>query len=298
MNVRTVPGALETTTGRSDGLAPRHRPFRRFARNSRSIFGTAALALLGLTALLASILAPYAPDHANFADRLMPPGATYPLGADHLGRDVLSRIIWASRTSLAIGLSSAVIAVVLGVVVGAVSGFFGGWVDVVLMRFTDMMLAFPVFFITVMFLALFGPSVPGLIFVLGATSWPPSARLVRAEFLRLRQLEFVVAARALGASNLRIMARHILPNVVAVIVISVTLRVGLAILAEASLSYLGLGVQPPTPSWGNIIADGREYLLKAWWVSLFPGVFVFLAVMAFNLLGDGLRDAFDPKMKV
>jgi peptide/nickel transport system permease protein len=171
-------------------------------------------------------------------------------------------------------------------------------VDAVVMRSTDIVLAFPVFFIAVMFLAVFGPSIPGLIFVLAATSWPPSARLVRAEFLRLREHEFVVATRALGASNLRIMTRHLLPNVVAVVVISVTLRVGLAILAEASLSYLGLGVQPPTPSWGNIIADGRDYLLTAWWVSLVPGVFVLLAVLAFNLVGDGVRDAFDPKMKV
>jgi ABC-type dipeptide/oligopeptide/nickel transport system permease subunit len=193
---------------------------------------------------------------------------------------------------------STAIAVVLGVLVGEFSGYFGGWTDLTLMRMTDMVLAFPVFFITVMFLALFGPSVHGLVFVIGATSWPPTARIVRAEFLRMRALDFVAAARSLGASEIRVMARHILPNVIAVIVISVTLRVGVSILAEASLSYLGLGVQPPTPSWGNLVADGREYLRSAWWVSLLPGAFVFISVMAFNLLGDGLRDAFDPKMKI
>jgi peptide/nickel transport system permease protein len=149
-----------------------------------------------------------------------------------------------------------------------------------------------------MFLAVFGPGVAGLIVIVGVTSWPPTARLVRAEFLRIKQLEFIVAARALGGSSARIIVGHVLPNVVAVIVISVTLRVGLSILAEASLSYLGLGVQPPTPSWGNIVADGREYLRSAWWVSLFPGAFVFLSVMALNLVGDGLRDAFDPRMKI
>lgn len=248
--------------------------------------------------MLAPALAPYAPDQASFADRLAAPGVAHLVGADHLGRDVLSRILWASRTSLSIGFSSALVAVTLGVVIGAVSGFLGGWTDVILMRFTDMVLAFPVFFITVMFVALFRPTILGLVSIIGVTSWPPSARLVRAEFLRVKQLEFVTAARAVGASSLRVMARHILPNVVAVVVISVTLRVGLAILAEASLSYLGLGVQPPTPSWGNIIADGREYLSTAWWVSVFPGTSVFLSVMAFNMVGDGLRDAFDPKIKV
>jgi peptide/nickel transport system permease protein len=235
---------------------------------------------------------------ANFDHRLAAPSRTHLLGADHLGRDILSRTIWASRTSLSIGFLSTGVAVVLGVLVGSVSGYFGGWPDTLLMRATDMVLAFPVFFIIVMVLALLGPSVPGLIGVIGATAWPPTARLVRAEFLRLRVLDFVAAARSLGASEVRVMARHILPNVIAVIVISVTLRVGISILAEASLSYLGLGVQPPTASWGNLVADGREYLRSAWWVSLFPGAFVFLSVMAFNLLGDGLRDAFDPKMRI
>jgi peptide/nickel transport system permease protein len=278
--------------------APRPGVLRRIARNRRAFAGAAVLGLFVLMALGAPVLSPFPPDIANFDHRLAAPGATHLLGADHLGRDILSRTIWASRTSLSIGFLSTGVAVVLGVLVGAVSGYFGGWPDTILMRTTDMVLAFPVFFIIVMVLALLGPSVPGLIGVIGATAWPPTARLVRAEFLRLRVLDFVSAARSLGASEVRVMARHILPNVIAVIVISVTLRVGISILAEASLSYLGLGVQPPTPSWGNLVADGREYLRSAWWVSLFPGAFVFLSVMAFNLLGDGLRDAFDPKMRI
>jgi len=282
-------------------LAPparRQRAFQRFLRNRRAAAGAVILCAFGLMALLAPNVAPHLPDAANFERRLLSPGAGHVLGTDHLGRDVFSRVVWASRTSLSIGLLSTLIAVVLGIVVGALAGFFGRFVDVALMRFTDMMLAFPLFFIAVMFLAVFGPGVPGLIFIVGVTSWPPTARLVRAEFLRIKQLEFITAARALGGSSARIIVRHVLPNVVAVIVISVTLRVGLSILAEASLSYLGLGVQPPTPSWGNIVADGREYLRAAWWVSLFPGAFVFLSVMALNLVGDGLRDAFDPRMKI
>jgi peptide/nickel transport system permease protein len=278
--------------------APRPGVLRRIVRNRRAFAGAAVLGLFVLMALGAPLLSPFPPDVANFDHRLAAPSPMHVLGADHLGRDILSRTIWASRTSLSIGFLSTGVAVVLGVLVGAVSGYFGGWPDTILMRATDMVLAFPVFFIIVMVLALLGPSVPALVGVIGATAWPPTARLVRAEFLRLRVLDFVAAARGLGASEVRVMARHILPNVIAVIVISVTLRVGISILAEASLSYLGLGVQPPTPSWGNLVADGREYLRSAWWVSLFPGAFVFLSVMAFNLLGDGLRDAFDPKMKI
>jgi peptide/nickel transport system permease protein len=278
---------------------PRRRRFaRRFTRNPRALAGGVILAAFAIMAVTAPVLAPYSPDVANFDHRLAAPGVAHLLGADHLGRDILSRTVWASRTSLSIGFLSTAIAITVGVVVGATSGYFGGASDVLLMRLTDMVLAFPVFFITVLFLALFGPSIPGLILVIGAISWPPTARVVRAEFLRMRTLDFVAAARSLGASEVRVMARHILPNVVAVIVISVTLRVGVSILAEAGLSFLGLGVQPPTPSWGNLVADGREYLRSAWWVSLFPGAFVFLSVMAFNLLGDGLRDAFDPKMKI
>jgi peptide/nickel transport system permease protein len=297
VSVRVFSVSREGAAALAGRIGRRANPFRRLVQNPRTVTGALILGALGLSAVLAPVIAPYAPDHANFLDRLAPPGAAHLLGADHLGRDVLSRVLWASRTSLLIGVVSAGVAVALGVLVGGIAGYSGGWMDLLLMRCTDVMLAFPVFFIAVMFLALFGPSVPGLILVLGGTSWPPSARLVRAEFLRLRQLDFVVATRALGASSVRIMARHLLPNVVAVIVISVTLRVGLAILAEASLSYLGLGVQPPTPSWGNVIADGRDYLLSAWWISLAPGLFVFLSVLAFNLVGDGIRDAFDPKMQ-
>jgi peptide/nickel transport system permease protein len=270
----------------------------RFVRNPRAIVGAAIMALFFVVALAAPRLAPFRPDVPHVLAILHAPAWPYLLGTDNLGRDVLSRIVVASRVSLAIGVLSMLVSVVIGVLVGAPAGYFGGPADAVLMRLTDIVLGVPVFFLAVAFLALFGPSVSGLILIIGLTAWPPTARLVRAEFLSLRGREFVAAARATGASSGRIIARHLLPNVVPVIVISATLRVGLAILTEAGLSFLGLGVQPPQPSWGNIIADGREYLATAWWVSLFPGGCVFLAVMAFNLVGDGLRDAFDPRLQI
>ncbi len=262
------------------------------------MLGAGLMLLFAIIAVAAPHLAPFPPDRPHIPDVLHPPGGAYLFGADHLGRDILSRIIIASRVSLAIGVLSMLVSIVLGTFMGALAGFFGGHLDGLLMRLTDMVIAIPVFFLTVAFLALFGPSIPGLIWIIGLTAWPPTARLVRAEFLTLRARDFVAAAHATGASNARIIIRHILPNVVPVIVISATLRIGLAILTEAGLSFLGLGVQPPRPSWGNIIADGRAYLGIAWWVSLFPGLCVFLAVMAFNLLGDGLRDAFDPKLQI
>ncbi|HET8999549.1 MAG TPA: ABC transporter permease [bacterium] len=290
-----------------DALAPslpvraagrRRGPWQRFLRNPRAILGAGLMLFFVVVAVAAPRLAPFPPDQPHIPDVLHPPGAPYLLGADQLGRDILSRIIIASRVSLAIGVLSMLVSIVLGTFMGALAGFFGGHLDGLLMRLTDMVIAIPVFFLTVAFLALFGPSIPGLIWIIGLTAWPPTARLVRAEFLTLRARDFVAAAHATGASNARIIIRHILPNVVPVIVISATLRIGLAILTEAGLSFLGLGVQPPRPSWGNIIADGRAYLGIAWWVSLFPGLCVFLAVMAFNLLGDGLRDAFDPKLQI
>ncbi len=251
-----------------------------------------------LVALAGPRLAPFPPAAPHVLAILHPPGRPFWLGTDNLGRDILSRVIVASRVSLAIGVLSMLVSIVAGVLVGALAGYFGGAADSVLMRVTDVVLAIPVFFLTVAFLALFGPGVGRLIWIIGLTAWPPTARLVRVEIMALRARDFVTAARATGAPNSRIIVRHLLPNVVPVIVISATLRVGLAILTEAGLSFLGLGVQPPQPSWGNIIADGREYLGVAWWVSFFPGLCVFLAVMAFNLVGDGLRDAFDPRLQI
>lgn len=283
---------------RSARTGRRRGPWQRFVRNPRAIAGAAIMLFFFLMALGGRWLAPFQPSAPHVLDILHPPGGRYLLGTDDLGRDILSRVLVASRVSLEIGVLSMLVSIVAGVLVGTIAGFFGGYVDGVLMRVTDVVLAIPVFFLTVAFLALFGPSVGRLIWIIGLTAWPPTARLVRVEVLALRARDFVTAVRATGASNTRIIVRHLLPNVVPVIVISATLRVGLAILTEAGLSFLGLGVQPPQPSWGNIIADGREYLDVAWWVSFFPGLCVFLAVMAFNLVGDGLRDAFDPRLQI
>jgi peptide/nickel transport system permease protein len=261
------------------------------------MLGAGIVLALCASALLAPALATSDPNSLTITDKLHPPAPAHVLGTDPLGRDIYSRVLFAARVSLSIGILSMGISSTLGVTVGLVSGYYRGWVDSLLMRFTDMMLALPTFFLLLAVLAFFGPSVSLLILVLGLTSWPPGARMVRGEVLSLTTREFVIAARASGATDVRLMLRHLVPNIVSVVAISSTLRVALAILAEAALSFLGIGVQAPTPSWGNMVADGRDYLTIAPWVSLIPGLFVFLAVVGFNLLGDGIRDAFDPKVR-
>ncbi|TAK21205.1 MAG: ABC transporter permease [Chloroflexota bacterium] len=267
-----------------------------FRRNRRAVVGGILVLLFCALSLLASVLAPYAPEAQQLAERLRPPSLAHPMGTDQFGRDVLSRALWAGRVSLAIGVVSVVISVAISMLVGTVSGFYGGWIDNGLMRLTDSMLAFPTLFLLIAIVAAFGNQIPILIAVLGLTSWQVGARIVRGEVLGLKEREFVLAARALGVGDRRMILRHLVPNVIGVIVVSATIRVPLNILLEAGLSYLGLGVQPPLASWGNMVADAKAVLRVAWWVAAFPGMFIFLTVMAFNLLGDGLRDAFDPRM--
>ena len=247
-------------------------------------------------ALTAPLIAPYAPDAQDMANRFQPPSGEHLLGTDNFGRDILSRCIWAAQVSLSIGVVSVLLSIILAIIIGAAAGYYGGRIDDLLMRFTDMMLAFPTLFLLFTVVALFGNAVVVLIAVLGLTSWQVGARVVRGEILSLKTRDFVVAARSVGVPDLRLVAVHLLPNVVGVIVVGATIRVALNILLEAGLSYLGLGVQPPIASWGNMVADGKTVLRTAWWVTSFPGGFIFVTVMAFNLLGDGLRDAFDPRM--
>jgi peptide/nickel transport system permease protein len=270
---------------------------RRFLRNKRAVLGAVLLVVFILLALLAPVIAPFSPDQQVLTDRLLPPGGTYLMGTDGLGRDIFSRTLHASQISIPIGVFAMLVSVTVGVTIGTLSGYFGGWTDTVLMRLTDMLLAFPVFFLLLTVTTLFGRTIPVLILVLGLTSWGVNARIVRGQVLSIKEKEFVEAARSLGATNRGIVWRHIFPNILPVIIVDATLRVALVILIEGGLSFLGVGVQPPTPSWGNMVAEGGALLRRAWWVSVFPGAFLFLCTMSFNLVGDGLRDAFDPRMK-
>lgn len=259
------------------------------------ILGTIIILVMAFAAIGAPWLAPYPPEAQSIAQRLKAPSAEFLLGTDAVGRDVLSRLLWGGQVSLAVGLLSMVIAVVMSVLVGAGAGYFGGQLDALLMRLTELLMAFPTFFLIILVLASFGNSVPLLIAVIGLTSWPVGARIVRGEVLKIKNHEFIEAARAIGVDAWRIIWRHIVPNTVAVIIVSATIRVGTNILLEAGLSYLGLGVQPPLASWGTMVADGARVLRSAWWVTLGPAAAIFLTVLGFNLLGEGLRDLFDPR---
>ncbi|MEX2609173.1 MAG: oligopeptide ABC transporter permease [Gemmatimonadota bacterium] len=272
---------------------------RRLRGNGLAMTGLGLVVVFYLIALLAPFLAPYDPiaqqDIATTG--YLPPGADYWLGTDQFGRDVLSRILYGARISLAIGFVATAISVTLGTLLGALAGYFGGKVDTAVMRFTDMVLAFPRLVLLILIVALFSPGIAVIILVLGLTQWPGTTRIVRGDVLSLREREFVQAARALGLGRTRIILRHIVPNVLAPVIVTATLGIGNTIVLEAGLSFLGLGIQAPTPSWGNMVAAGRDNLLGAWWVTTFPGLVIVLVVLAFNLVGDGLRDALDPRLR-
>ena len=252
--------------------------------------GGVILALLVVAAVGAPWLAPHDPARVNLSVALLPPSSVYPLGTDQLGRDVLSRLMCGARVSLTVGLIAVGIAVIIGTAVGTVAGFYGGWVDAVLMRVVDTMLSIPTIFLLLAVIAVVGPSIQLVMTVIGLTSWMGLARLVRAEILTLKEREFALAARVLGASTWRVIAVHLLPNAMGPVLVSATLGVGGAILTESVLSYLGLGVQPPTPSWGNILNEGRIALGVAWWLTMSPGLCIVVTVLACNLLGEGLRE--------
>ncbi len=273
--------------------------FRQFRKSKVALGGLIILVLMYLVALLAPLLAPYDPiAQSNIVSTsFLGPSWQHWFGTDRFGRDILSRILYGARISLSIGLIATLISVTLGTVLGAVAGYFGGKLDGMLMRFTDMVLAFPRLVLLIMIVALFSPSVLIIILVLGLTQWPNTTRIVRGDVLSLREREFIQAAHALGMSKTRIIMRHLIPNVLAPVIVTATLGIGNTIVLEAGLSFLGLGVQPPTPSWGNMVADGRDSLLGAWWVATFPGLIIVLTVLAFNLVGDGLRDALDPRLR-
>src|SRR6058998_2188803 len=265
----------------------------RIARDPWSRFGLGVVGVLALLALLAPWLAPGDPFRGNLAASLRPPSHTFLLGSDAQGRDVLSRVLYGARLSLAVGLISQSVALALGVTLGLVSGYYGRWIEGAIMRVADVTLAFPSLLLLIAIAAAVRPSLPVVFVVIGVVGWAGMARLVRGQVLVVRGLEYVQAVRALGASDVRIIARHLLPNVVAPVIVAATLGIGGAIMAEAALSFIGLGAQPPTPSWGAMVAEGRDLLRVAPWVSLVPGLAIGVAVLGLNMLGDGLRDALD-----
>ena len=260
------------------------------------MLGLALLAALTVVTLLTPILAPFDPDALNLATgRLLAPSAAHWMGTDALGRDLLSRVLYGARISLTIGFLAVLIAITLGTTIGAVAGYAGGWIDAILMRIVDLFLSFPRIVLLITVVAVLEPSIALIVVVLGLTGWMGVSRLVRGQVLSVREREYVQAAHALGYGPGRVLGRHILPNVLTPVIVAATLGIGNAILAEAALSYLGLGVQPPTASWGNIIQSGGDRIIDAWWITTFPGLAIVLTVMSFNLVGDGLRDALDPR---
>lgn len=271
---------------------------RQFLRHRAAVASLLVLALLILVALAAPLLMPeeraIRPNPLNI---LKPPSADHWLGTDEVGRDILARLIYASRISLTIGFLSVVVAVTVGATLGSIAGYFGGAADNAIMRFTDAVLSIPVLFFLIVLSVTLGPSVRTMVIVIGLLSWMELARMVRASFLSLRKREFVEAARTIGTSDVAIIVRHVLPNSVAPIVVAATLGVGNALLTEATVSYLGLGVQPPTPSWGNMLYNAQSYFFNAPWITLYPGLLILATVLSINFVGDGLRDALDPRTR-
>jgi ABC-type dipeptide/oligopeptide/nickel transport system permease subunit len=267
--------------------------WKRLSRDRWARLGLAIVAGLAVLAICAPLLAPGDPFRGDLAASLRAPSSAFPLGSDVQGRDVLSRVLYGARLSLAVGLISQGIALASGVTLGLVAGYYGRWIEGFIMRVADVTLAFPSLLLLIAIAAAVRPSLPAVFVVIGVVGWAGMARLVRGQVLVVRGLEYVQAARALGASDARIIGRHLLPNVVAPVIVAATLGIGGAIMAEAALSFIGLGAQPPTPSWGAMVAEGRDLLRVAPWVSLVPGLAIGLAVLGTNLLGDGLRDALD-----
>lgn len=274
-----------------------HLFWKRFQKNKLAVSGALMVIFLFGVAIFAPWLAPFDPGQINVKKVLVGPSVEHPFGTDQLGRDVLSRMIYGSRISLLVGFVSVGIACLVGVLLGALAGYYGRWVDNLIMRFVDIMLCFPTFFLILAVIAFLEPSIWNIMIVIGLTGWMSVARLVRAEFLSLKERDFTLAEKALGAKDWRIIFQHILPNALAPVLVAATLGVAGAILTESALSFLGIGVQPPTPSWGNILTAGKDNIQIAWWLSLFPGLAILLTVMAYNLLGEGIRDAIDPRLK-
>jgi peptide/nickel transport system permease protein len=291
----TAANAITFATTKPESLWGKAR--KRFFRHKLAMFGLVTLSLLIFVSVAAPLLTPYSPNELDLRSIRQPPSAAHWLGTDGTGRDVLTRLLYAGRISLSVGLVSVSISMVIGVIIGSISGYAGGKVDMLLMRLTDMVMTFPSLVIIITVAAAMGPSVYNAMLVIGLLTWPSIARLVRGQFLSLREQQFVRAARSIGVANWEIVFKHIFPNTVSSIVVAITFGVATAILLEASLSFLGLGVQAPTPSWGNMLRDAQSLnILEGMpWMWLPPGLMIALAVLSINFIGDGLRDALDPR---
>lgn len=275
----------------------RHLFWKRFRKNKLALTGAFIVIFLFFAALFAPWLSPYDPGQINIKKILQDPSAEHIFGTDQLGRDVFSRMLGGSRISLLVGFVAVGIASLIGVFLGALAGYYGRWVDNLIMRFVDIMLCFPTFFLILAVIALLEPNIWNIMIIIGITGWMSVARLVRAEFLSLKKRDYAVAEKALGARDFRIIFLHILPNALAPVLVAATLGVAGAILTESALSFLGIGVQPPTPSWGNILTAGKDNIQIAWWLSLYPGLAILITVLGYTLLGEGIRDAIDPRLK-
>ncbi|WP_442581731.1 nickel transporter permease [Mesorhizobium sp. ASY16-5R] len=276
-------------------LGRAYMTWRRFSANRLALFGLAIIVALLLVAAFADVLAPYAPTVGNLRDGLLPPSDAHWFGTDDQGRDILSRVIYGSRLTLYVIVLVAIIAAPVGLIVGTVAGYAGGWTDMVLTRITDIFLAFPKLILALAFVAALGPGIENAVIAIAITSWPPYARIARAETLTVRNSDYISAVRLMGASPWRIVLRHIMPLCISSLIVRVTLDMAGIIITAAGLGFLGLGAQPPLPEWGAMIASGRRFILDQWWVAAMPGAAILIVSLGFNLLGDGLRDALDPR---
>ena len=279
------------------GRSPRGMAMRRFSENRLAMWALHVVAGLYLAALLAPLLAPYDPTVIEdaVANRYLPPSLEHPFGTDEFGRDLLSRAMYGAQVSLSVGFLAVAVAIAIGTVYGATAAYVGGFVDNVLMRIVDVIIAFPTFFLMLMLVGVFEADILFLVLILGATSWTGTARFIRGEILSLKERDFVEGARAIGLPGHLILFRHLIPSALAPVLVSAALMVGGMVGAEAGLSFLGIGIRPPTPSWGNMLSAGQDAMLVAWWVAFFPGLLLALVILCFNLIADGLRDALDPK---
>lgn len=295
-DLRTA-GETEQSTTRGRTNSPTRLAVRRFLRHRLAVFGLVMIVLLFLASALGPVISPYDSLQIDFRNKFQPPfQSSHVLGGDELGRDLLTRLLVAGRISLTVGLAAMALSITIGTVAGAIAGYYGGWVDIGIMRVVDAVLCFPTIFLLLALAAIVEPSLLTITVIIGITAWMTVARIVRGQILSLREREFAIAARAIGATNRYIIFRQLLPNMLSPIVVAATLTVARAILLESYISFLGYGIQPPTASWGNMLNNAQSYFESAPWVAMFPGLMITLAVTSFNFLGDGLRDAFDPRL--